>query len=107
MTNSIKILLLSAMQVATGIFLLVREYPETPIYWWGWVIPFLLPIPVYLLLSKIEVPKRPVSLERHSSEIQFMFWDFRFTVVLAMVYFLLVFCLWIFLKSWLYESAAF
>jgi hypothetical protein len=106
MTTSIKILLVAAACLCTGAYLLFRELPATPLHWWGWLVPFLLPMPLYFLLSKIELPKGPTPvLEKSFSEKNAsLWWDSRLAFIMVGMYFFLLLIVWLGLKSYLYGA---
>jgi hypothetical protein len=104
MTKLHRIFLVVVTHIGGSIYLLGRELPAMPIHWWGWVVPFLLPMPIYFFLSKLEIPKEPVSLQQYLPETRFFVWDFKLATVFIIVYFMLLLLIWFVVKPFLYES---
>ncbi len=104
MTKSQKTILVVLVHIGSSIFLLGRELPEIPIHWWGWLVPFALPTPIYFFLSKLEIPKEPPAIQTYHPVTRALVWDFRMTQILVIVYFLFLFVIWVFVKPFLYEQ---
>ena len=98
----LRISLIVAVHIIGGISLLAIELPETPIRWWGWIIPFLLPIPIYFVLSKFEAPQEPKCIQEYSPSRRVLSWNFKLAKALTLFYFACLYIVWLGIKPLLY-----
>jgi hypothetical protein len=93
-----------ALHYITGIGLLLFEYPVLPAYWWGWIVPFLLPFPISIVIFRYSPKSEPSVNGRVIPENNHLFFWQHMLKMYVFGYFILIGLAWFLVRQLIYSG---